>query len=145
MSEYDSKNTTKGEVALSPQDIGVTITTTGEDIDTLDFDSLTYHVQSGALAAGGVFAFELEEADPLPGVSPAAPAVYAAVLADNIIGSLTGFVADTAADVDATKRVGSIGKKRFQRIKIVATTPGAANFFSALAVLGHAKTNPTVD
>lgn len=134
MSEYDSKNTTKGEVALINQDITGNTTTNGISIDTLDFDSITFHVQSGALNSG-TFGFELEESD--DGTTN-----FTTVLADNTIGSLTGF---TDAEDDATKRVGSIGKKQFQRINIVSAGVSGANLFSALAILSHAKTNPAPD
>lgn len=134
MSEYDSKNTTKGEVAVDNQDIATDTTTVGNAIDTLDFDSITFHVVSGALA-GGTFAFLLEESD--DGTTN-----FTTVPADNTIGLLTGFV---ATDDDATKRVGSIGKKQFQRLSIVSTGTSGANLFSALAILSHAKTNPTAE
>lgn len=140
MSEYDSKNTTKGEVALNNQDITTNTTTLGNSIDTLDFDSITFHVQSGGSITGN-FVFELNEADPLPNM-PTMPGVFSAVSGDNIIGPLTGFI---AGEINVTKRVGSIGKKRFQRISIASNTVSGSNLFSALAILGHAKDNPTAD
>jgi hypothetical protein len=70
----------------------------------------------------------------------AALADAAAVPADETLGALTGFV---AADDDAIKRIGSIGKKRYQRLSIVSTgvTTGV-DFMGATAVLGHAKSGP---
>ncbi len=136
MSEYDSKNTTKGEIALSPQDISTGTTTFGNGIDTLDFDSLTYHVQSGLVTAG-TFTFSLEESD-----DDGALDAYAAVPADNIIGTQPIFV---ITDDDLAKRVGSIGKKRFQRVSVLSAGVTGPNLFSTLAILGHAKTNPTAE
>ena len=76
----------------------------------------------------------LEEGDD-SGLSDAA-----VVSVDETLGALTGVV---ATEEQSTKRVGSIGKKRYQRISIVSTgvTTGV-DHATAIAVLGHPKTAP---
>ena len=62
---------------------------------------------------------------------------------DLVLGVLTGFV---AADDDAAFRVGSIGKKQFQRLSIVSTgTTTGGTKFSSVAILGHPKVAPTAE
>ena len=136
MSEYDLHSTVSGEVALAVQDIASDTTTVGLIIDTAGFESLEYFVTSGTLTDGD-YAFKLEEGDD-SGLSDVAD-----VPVDNILGVLTGF-ADT--DDDAVKRVGSIGKKRYQRLSIVSTgtTTGGTNF-TAMAVKGHPKSAPVAE
>lgn len=132
MAEFDSKTITKGEVAFKNQSITSDTTTVGEPIDTIGFESLTYHAQSGALNAGA-FAFLLFESD--DGTTN-----FTAVPVDNTIGSLVGFI---ATEDDAMKRVGTIGKKQFQRIDVVSTGASGANFLSIVGVLGNPKSAPT--
>jgi len=131
--EYDLHNNIKTSLALAVQDITTNTTTVGAIIDTKDFESLEFSVTSGTLT-DGAYAFVLEEGD-ASNLSDAA-----AVSTDETLGSLTGFV---AADDDTVKRVGSIGKKRYQRLSIVSTgtTSGGTNF-TGTAIQGNAKTMP---
>ena len=46
-------------------------------------------------------------------------------------------------DDDIVKRIGSVGKKRFQRLSIVSAATSTGGTAGALAVLGHARTQPT--
>ena len=134
--EKELHSNIKTLIALAVQDITTNTTTVGEVIDTLGFESCEFSILSGTIT-DGAYALLLEEADVVgftgSSVVPAA----------NILGSLTGFV---AADDDVTKRVGSIGKKRFQRLSVVSTgtTKGCTNF-SAQAILGHPRTGPTAE
>lgn len=131
--EHDLHSNVKGVLALAVQDITTNTTTVGAIIDTAGFESLEYLIHSGTIT-DGAYAFVLEEGDD-SGLSDAA-----AVAAAETLGTLTGFV---AADDDTTKRVGSIGKKRYQRLSIVSTgvTTGGTNFVS-LAVLSDPHTGP---
>ncbi|MBL4700589.1 MAG: hypothetical protein JKX85_04950 [Phycisphaeraceae bacterium] len=134
--EYDLHSNVKQAVALDSQDITTDTTTVGNIIDTVNFDSLEYIIQSGTIT-DGAYALKLEQGDD-SGLSDAAD-----VPADEILGVLTGFV---AADDDAAKRVGSIGKKRFQRLSIVSTsTTTGATKMSAVAVLGHPQSAPVAE
>ena len=134
--EKDLHSNVKTLIALAVQDITANTTTVGAIIDTLGFESLEYSAMSGTIT-DGAFAFKLEDGDD-SGLSDAAD-----VPAANILGVLTGFV---AADDDSVLRVGSISKKRYQRMSLVSTstTTGGTNF-AAQAVLGHPKTAPVAE
>jgi len=136
VSEYDLHSNVKGVLALAVQDITTDTTTVGAIIDTLGFESLEYFVTSGTIT-DGTYAFKLEEGED-SGLSDAAD-----VAAADILGSLTGFV---AADDDEVKRVGSIGKKRFQRLSLVSasTSTGGTNF-TATAVQSNPHSAPVAE
>ena len=127
--EKDLHNNIDDRVAVVEQAIVADATVVGEIIDTLGFESMEYIVQVGTITTGAL-ALVLEEGDD-SGLSDAA-----AVPADETLGALTGFV---AADDDSTKRVGSIGKKRYQRLTLEGTGTSVINFVSAVALLGHPK------
>lgn len=134
--EYDLHSNVKQVVALDSQDITTDTTTVGNIIDTVGFESLEYVIQSGTIT-DGTYTLILEEGDD-SGLSDAA-----VVPAAEVLGVLTGFV---AADDDAAKRVGSIGKKRYQRLSILsATTTTGATKMSSVAVLGHPKSAPVAE
>ena len=108
----------------------------GVIIDTVGFESIEFVIQSGTIT-DGAYALVLEQGDD-SGLSDAA-----VVPSDEVLGVLTGFV---AADDDTAKRVGSIGKKQFQRLSIVSTgTSTGGTKFSSVAILGHPKTAPTAE
>ena len=127
--ERDGHNNMDDRVAVVEQAIVADATVVGEIIDTLGFESLEYIVQVGTITTGAL-ALVIEEGDD-SGLSDAA-----AVSADETLGALTGFV---AADDDSTKRVGSIGKKRYQRLTLEGTGTSVIDFVSAVAILGHPK------
>lgn len=134
--EFDLHSNVKQVVALDSQDITTNTTTVGNIIDTVGFESLEYLIQSGTIT-DGAYALKLEQGDD-SGLSDAAD-----VPSDEILGVLTGFV---AADDDAAKRVGSIGKKRYQRLSIVSTgTSTGGTKFSSVAVLGHPQSAPVAE
>lgn len=134
--EYDLHSNVKQAVALDSQDITTDTTTVGNIIDTVGFESLEYIIQSGVIT-DGAYALLLEEDDAVGfGSSSVVPA-------DETLGVLTGFV---AADDNAAKRVGSIGKKRFQRLSIVSTgTSTGATKMSSVAVLGNPQSAPVAE
>ena len=134
--ERDLHSNVNGLIALAAAAINSNTTTVGEIIDSLGFEALEFFV-SMATITDGVYALLLEEGDD-SGLADAT-----AVSADETLGVLTGFV---AADDDSVKRVGSIGKKRYQRLSIVSTgvTTGVS-IASATAVLGHPKIAPVAE
>jgi len=134
--EKDLHSNVKTSIALAVQNITTNTTTVGAVIDTLGFESLEFSIQSGTIT-DGTYALLLEEAD-VVGFTGSTVVPTA-----NILGVLTGFV---AADDDSVLRVGSIGKKQFQRLSIVSagTTTGGTNF-SAQAILGNPKTAPSAE
>lgn len=131
--ERDLHSNIDDRVAVNQQAIAgaSSVLIVGEIIDTLDFESLEYVIQAGTITVGTV-SFVLEEGD------DAALADAAAVSADETLGALTGFL---VTDDNSTKRVGSIGKKRYQRLSL---QPAGAtiDFIGASVVLGHPKTAP---
>lgn len=131
MSEFDLHSNIDDRVALNLQDI-TTGTVVGAIIDTSGFESIEFVVQSGAIN-DGTYALLIEGGDDA-GLSDAA-----AVSSDETLGSLTGFI---STDDNTTIRVGSIGKKRYQRLSIVAESSTGTNEFSAIAILGNPHTAP---
>ena len=131
--EFDLHSNVDDRMALNQTAINSNTTTVGNIIDSLGYESLEFVVSMGTIV-DGVYALVLEEGD------DAALADAAVVPADNILGALTGFV---AADDQSTLRIGSIGKKRYQRLSIESTgvTTGV-DHATAIAVLGHPKTAP---
>lgn len=131
--EYDGHNNIDDLVALDSAAISTDTTTVGNIIDSVGFESLEFLVHAKTIT-DGAYALLLEEGD-ASNLSDAA-----AVPAEETLGALTGFV---AADDDTVKRVGSIGKKRYQRLSIVSTgTTTGVDIMGAIAVLGHPKHKP---
>lgn len=125
--EYDGHNNIDDQVALDNAAITTDTTTVGNIIDTAGYNSLEFIITAGAIT-DGAYALLLEEGDD-SGLSDVAIVPPAETL-----GALTGFV---AADDDTSKRVGSIGKKRYQRLSIVSTgTTTGVDAMSAVAILG---------
>jgi len=136
MSEYDLHSLIKPEVALDSQEITTNTTTVGNIIDTVGFESIDFQFQSGTIT-DGTYTFILRQGDEA-NLSDAA-----VVPPEEVLGDLTGFV---AADDNAVKHVGSVGKKRFQEVSILsADTSSGATDMSCIAILGHPKTAPTED
>lgn len=130
--EYDLHSNVDDRVAVETQAAAATTLIVGEIIDTLDYESLEYIVQVGTLTTGTV-SLIIEEGD------DAALADAAAVSADNTLGALTGFA---VTDDNTTKRVGSLGKKRYQRLSLQPAGTVSIDFLGAIAVLGNPKTAP---
>jgi hypothetical protein len=129
--EKELFNDVDEKVALDSQTIGSNTTTVGNIIDTVGFESLLFLVSLGNWT-DGTFTVKLEEGDD-SGLSDAAD-----VPAAQVLGTLPALGADNAIG-----RVGSIGKKRYQRLSIVTTgvTTGSTGV-SAQAVLAHPKHAP---
>jgi hypothetical protein len=134
--EKDIHSNVKTLIALDVGTISSDTTTVGNIIDTAGFEGLEFSIQSGTIT-DGAYALLLEEGDD-SGLSDAA-----AVPSDNTLGVLTGFA---AANDDSVLRVGSIGKKRYQRLSVVSTgtTTGGTNF-TAQAILGFPKSGPVAE
>lgn len=101
----------------------------GEIIDSVDFNSLTFAINIGAVTSTVTLTLlEGDESD----MSDAA-----AVSADDIIGELTTIL---TTDANSVKWLGYIGKKRYVQLSIVS---GDATF-GAVAIKGHAVSVPTL-
>lgn len=130
--EYDLHNSVKQVIAVDPE-AAAGASTVGNIIDTQGFESLEYVITSGDITTGD-FTMLLEDGDDA-GLSDAAT-----VSSELVLGQAGSAFAVT--DDNVSKRVGTISKKRYQRLTLVgANTP--AGVMSAVAILGHPKTRPT--
>lgn len=130
MSEYDSKNRIKEEQALNQQAIAADTVTNGEIIDTAGYESCTFVVQTGVVAAGDVSPL-IEQGDD-PGLSDAA-----AVTGDDLIGDVVALDA-----ANTTTRIGTVGKKRYVRLSAV-TANSADLTVGSVCILGNPHHTPT--
>jgi hypothetical protein len=105
----------------------------GRTIDTKGFNALEYIVTSGAITAGD-FAGILQESD-----TGDFTGEEVAVDPELVLGSVN-FIATT--NNNEVQRMGSVGKKRYQRIGL-STAGGASGQFTASAVLSVAQSMPT--
>lgn len=111
--------------------------TNGASIDTVDYNSLEYVIHVGTAFVGGGFDVTLEESD-----TGAFGGEETAVPADEILGALPSIA---IGDANQTFRVGSIGKKRYQRIVLTETGTITAGIIGVTAVLGKARDMPVAD
>lgn len=108
-------------------------------IDLQGYDSLTFVILTGALAdIDATFAVTMDHGDQA-NLSDAA-----AVPADQLIGTTTaaGF---TYGDDDGTRKIGYRGDKRYVRLTVTPTGNSGNAFCAAVALLGHAAVQPTVN
>lgn len=133
--EFDLHSNVKAINALDVAAARVDGTDAGNIIDTLGYESLEYVVQTGTIT-DGTHTVLLEDGDD-SGLSDAA-----AVPAANRLGDLPVIV---AADDDTVFRVGSMSKKRYQRLSIVTTGATTGGVSSAVALLGNPTTRPEPD
>ncbi len=123
--EYDLATHLEPVQAIIPA--AYTAATDGEIIDTIEFNSLTFAVNTGAFTTDVVLTLlEGDESD----MSDAA-----AVDSDDIIGTLAA-----PAAANTVEWFGYIGKKRYVQLSIVS---GDATL-GAVAIKGHALTVPTL-
>ena len=124
--------------AISPVSVGDNAAQVGETIDLQGFGSCELVIATGALAdADATFAVLVEHGEE-------ADMSDAAAVADH---DLLGTEADAGFDQDdddTTRKIGYVGGKRYVRLTITPTGNGAAALLSAVALLGHAHTEPAV-
>lgn len=131
--EYDGHNDVKGVVALDTAAITTDTTTVGNIVDTLGFETAEFFIQSGTLT-DGTYTVILEDGDD-SGLSDAA-----VIAAEFRLGSLPDFA---LTDDDTVFRVGSISKKRFQRLSLLSAATTTGGTLGSTCVLGRAKSGPT--
>lgn len=141
--EYDLHSDVKVVRVIAPQT--TTVDLVGQIIDTAnpngngggsgsggEFGSLEYVLTLGVIDGAGTLL--LEQADDL------AFTVGVEVLpAAQRIGALPTFV---GTDDNQVRRVGCVGKKRFQRCTLDMTTAGTGNLVSVIGILSHPKHAP---
>lgn len=135
MPSKDLHSKTKEFVALTSQTISTDTTTYGEIIDILGYESLEFFLLSGTLT-DGAYAVTLQQGDD-SGLSDAADVPAAESLPDSIAFALT--------DDDEVKRIGTVGKKRYARLKIVSTGTSSGGVFAGVAVLSNPHHGPVAD
>lgn len=109
----------------------------GAAVDTVGFESIEYIINVGTAFVGGGFDVTLEESD-----TGAFGGEETAVPADETLGALPSIA---ISDTNTAFRVGSIGKKQFQRIVLTETGTISAGTIGVVAVLGHPKHAPVDD
>lgn len=130
MPEMDLHTLVKVARVISPQT--TTTDVVGQVVDTAGFESLEYLIALGVIDGAGTFL--LEQADDL------AFTVNVEVLpASQRLGAIPTFV---GTDDNQVRRVGVIGKRRFQRLTLDMTTAGTGNLVSVVGLLGHVKHAP---
>lgn len=134
--EYDLHTQVKIATVITPTaGAAAGASTVGSIIDSLGFESFEYMIHCGTITTG-TFSLTLEEADDL-GFTVNVQAVPAA----NRLGVAVTWV---VTDDNQVRRIGIIGKKRFQRLTLVgASTPVGA--FSAVAILSNPKSKAVPD
>jgi hypothetical protein len=132
---FDLHHQVEQRTALAIAAITTNTTTAGIIIDTANYTALEFLLIAGTVT-DGAYAVSLEHGDD-SGLSDAAAVPAAETLGDADIA---------AADDDASKRIGYIGKKRYVRLSIVSTgvTTGVDGV-GAIAVLGGASHQPVAD
>ena len=131
MSEYDLHNSVLiGESDVFPTAGASSVSTV---VDTRGFESLEWLIISGVITTG-TFTTVLQQADDL-----AFTINVEAVPSEEVLGGLPSFI---ATDDGQHRRVGTVGKRRFQRLTLV----GAATPVAVMTVLGlqsNPQTAPT--
>lgn len=108
----------------------------GTVIDSAGFESLEYVIQVGTILGTASLAVVLEESDEVTFGGE-----ETAVSADDTLGALPTIGASQASG--SVLRVGTIGKKRYQRITIVGTV--STGTYGAIGILGHPKNAATAE
>ena len=139
MSEFDRATKENGDLSLAPGAANVTLTAVETAIiDTQGFDSLTYHIVTGAIVAG-TGTITLEEGDEA-NLSDATDVPDGEVVhSDGSTGQ--GGLSFTGAASTGAFHVGSVGKHRFQRLTFDAA--GTTGTYAVIAVKGHPRISPT--
>ena len=131
----DIHSNLKQLVGFESQAIASDTSTSGEIIDTQFYEAVEFLLLSKTIT-DGAYAAQIWQSDD-SGMSGAVQVASPELLGD----------ADFAlADDDTAKRIGSIGKKRYQQLRIVSTaTSTGVDIMSAIAVLGRPHHMPVAD
>ena len=135
MSAIDLHTIIDPSEALAAQSIVSNTTTVGVIIDTQNFESLEFLIQSATITDGTYAPLVEESAD-------------SGMAGSNVVDSdfLLGTTANATfilTDDNLVKRIGYVGKLRYVRLSIVSTGVTTGGAFSSAAVLGNARSQPT--
>ena len=133
--EYDLHSNVKVAIGIGSTDgQAAGASTVSAIIDTLGFESFEWLIDVGTITTG-TFSLTLEEDDVVGfGTATAVPAA-------NLVGASPTWI---ATDDDQVRRVGIIGKKRFQRLTLVGAATPVADF-CVLGLLSNPVTLPVPD
>jgi|GEM_PF-1645089 len=134
MNYEDLHHNTAVDTALTSQTIATDTTTNGEIIDRAGFEGLEFVLVSGTVT-DGAYAVEVWQSD------DAAMADAVQVTGTELLGN-----ADFAdSDDDASKRIGTLGKLRYQQLRVVSTGTTSGGVIAGVAVKFGAKHKPVAD
>jgi len=132
--DFDMHHNVFQSVALETQAITANGTVNGEIIDTQGYNSIEFVFISSTIT-DGAYAVKIQEGDEVGGGD------MADVAAELILG-----VADFAdTDDNVAKRIGSLGKKRYQRAVVTGSGITAGGTLSAVAIQGAPWSAPVAD
>ena len=139
---FDTVHTNKFLPAIEPVVVANNTAQVSAWVDRAGFQSLTFAIQTGALAtSGATFAVTMSEAD----ASDQSDA--AAVNASDLISGVMGEDPETAAsftgaNANSTFKIGYIGTKRYVQLTVTPASNTGNAALAVVAVLGHANLRP---
>jgi hypothetical protein len=137
MAEQDLHSYVQIVHAVEPAAVA-TATVTSAAVDTLGFESIEWVIHVGAAFVGGGY-----DVTSLEGADDSGFTVNnGAVAAAEILGALPSII---ITDTDKVFRVGSIDKRRFQRIVLTETGTITAGVLGITAILSNPKLVPVAD
>jgi hypothetical protein len=134
----DLYNSIKVKPALNIQTISTNTTTAGNIIDTQGFESCTFLFFMGALTDGD-YTVLLQEGD-ASNLSDVASVADGDMIPDSGGEASASFTAD--GDDNKVSKIAYKGTKRYVRLSIVSASTSSGAVCGALAVLGHARSDP---
>jgi len=135
----DNFNEINVKRVLSPASVADNTAQVGEIVDSKGFNSLTYLIATGSLAdADATFTVLLEDGD-------ASNLADAVAVADAYLLGTEALASFIFSDDNKCFKLGYIGNKRYTRLTITPGGNASAALLSAVAVLGEAQIQPTVN
>jgi hypothetical protein len=124
---------------ISPVSVSDTTAQVGEVIDRAGYGSLTYAIATGSIAdADATFTVLLEESD-------ASDMTGAGAVDDADLIGTEVLAAFQFNDDNKCRKLGYKGNKRYTRLTITPVGNASAALLSAIAILGHPDSAPTVN
>lgn len=120
--------------ALDTQAITTDTTTAGDIIDTAEYGSLLFVIQSGTLT-DGTYTVLIHEGDD-SGLSDAA------AVADADLTNTESSASFAATDDNTVTKIGYVGSKRYVRLSLVSASTSSGGTLGAIAIQGSPITAP---
>jgi hypothetical protein len=139
MASKDLHNNIDIKRAISPVSVSDNTAQVSQILDTRGYESVELVISTGSIAdADATFVVLIEDGD-------SATLTDAAAVSDTFLlgtEALAGFQFD---DDNECRKIGYVGGKRYVRATITPASNASAALFSAVWVLGHARTAPTAN